>query len=662
MSSATPAESRRQIAWDRFGRLRGYRAGFAIFSLTVILDYILAKTGAPGVAIFFVTMLGLLGTAWCGYVTGIVSTALFALAVPYLVKENFSYRQTDPYGLTTLLLISLVVSRVSNNRARAEDRLRQTNDILDERVRRRTAELEQANRELSNHLAEIENLYSQLSLGVCFLDTELRYVRLNDRIAEFDGAPVSEHIGCRMADMLPPEVARILEPLFQRVADTAEPLIDYEIRAATYVQEAGERDWLISCTPVKSGSGAVIGVQVIVQDISGRKRFEEELRHTAKLESLGLLAGGIAHDFNNLLTGIMGNASLAQETFPSNHEAAALLDDVIHASEKASDLTRQLLAYAGKGKFVIQPVAVSALVEEIYPLIDSAIKSAASVQLDLDAGSLRVSADAAQLQQLIMNLVINAGEAIPEGQSGIITVRTRRQTIDNSFIRSNRLLAAEQLAPGDYLCFEVEDTGAGMDAATLDRIFDPFFTTKFTGRGLGLSAVLGIVRSHRGAMAVSSSPGGGTTFRVYLPLTEEEVPVKAGAAAPRACDTGQAVLVVDDEDVVRRTANATLARYGYRVLLASSGPEAISMYRRHEPDITLVLLDLTMPGMDGEQTLGELRRIRPEVRVVLSSGYDESDIARRFAGQRLAGFIQKPYTAAALAQKIAAASLQPETS
>jgi PAS domain S-box-containing protein len=502
----------------------------------------------------------------------------------------------------------------------------------------------------------VESLYSKLSVGLCFLDTGLRYVRINEKLASMNGAPVAAHIGRGLREMIAPAVADVVEPLYRRVLESGEPVLDQEIRGST--DGSMEGNWLVGCSPAKSDDGKVLGVQVVVQDITERKRFEEKLRHTGKLESLGVLAGGIAHDFNNLLTGILGNASLALDSLPSNHSVSPLLQDAIKASERASDLTRQLLAYAGKGRFVIEPVDLSALVREIQPLIGAAINKSAEVCLELSGRHSLVAADAGQLQQLIMNLVINGGEAIPAGQSGTVTVRTGEQEINESYIRSHSLIAGEQLTPGTYVFLEVSDTGSGMDAATLERIFDPFFTTKFTGRGLGLAAVSGIVRGHRGALSVSTMPGRGTSFRVLLPATQQEPAVPEEAAAPQESRTGQLLLVVDDEEIVRRTARASLERYGYRVLLAETGPEAIQMFARFAPEIAVVVLDLTMPGMDGEHACRELKRIRADAKIILSSGYDESEVARRFETHELAGFVQKPYTAATLVNKVTSVVLQ----
>jgi len=239
-----------------------------------------------------------------------------------------------------------------------------------------------------------------------------------------------------------------------------------------------------------------------------------------------------------------------------------------------------------------------------------------------------------------------------------VTVRTREMKVDDACMRARRVFGAEQMSPGPHVCLEVQDDGSGMEPATLDRIFDPFFTTKFTGRGLGLAAVLGIVRGHHGGLTVESTFGQGTTFRIFLPHAGMASRSKGQASAPAPAKSDRYILVVDDEEMVRRTARSGLENYGYRVLLASSGQEAVSLLERHDVGIGLVVLDLTMPGMDGAATFRALRKVRPDLTVILSSGYDEADVASRFHGERFAGFIKKPYTAAALAHKVSVVTLE----
>jgi len=409
----------------------------------------------------------------------------------------------------------------------------------------------------------------------------------------------------------------------------------------------GSWRWIEAVSKNLLGDRVIAGIVVNYRDVTERKRLEEQFRQTQKLESIGVLAGGVAHDFNNLLTGVLGNATLALEVLGPERAGRSHVEEVIKAAESAAHLTRQLLAYSGKGRFVIQPVDLSELTREMTMLVRTSIPRTVELRLDLAADLPAVEGDRGQLQQLIMNLVINGAESIPVEKPGSVSVTTGVQFIDHA----TGFEAGVEIQPGMYVKLEVRDTGGGMDPETQTKIFDPFFTTKFSGRGLGLSAALGIVRGHQGAIQVRSAPGQGTTFHVLLPASARTVS-RTGREAGRTDLRGSGtILVADDEAVVRRTAQGVLERHGYRVLLAENGREAVEALRGG-PDVSLVLLDLTMPVLGGEEALRELRRVRPDVKIVLSSGYNESDAIQRFAGQRLSGFIQKPYTAAQLADNV----------
>ena len=386
-------------------RHRGYRPALITLVVVVGLGWSFSRLFGPTFpGLFFIYLMALLAGAWWGYGPGIVVTLLIVYAAPYSYKPSFTARQVPLSGVAVFLLVSLTVSRISATRARSERNLRLANDELEERVRVRTVELESANAALQQRLAELETLYGKLSAGLTFLDTELRFVRVNEALATINGVAPAEHIGRGLREILPPDIADAVEPIFRRVLETGEPNLDYEVHGPSPNRPGSEADWLVACSPVKTEEGAALGVQVIVQDITERKRFDDKLRHTAKLESLGVLAGGIAHDFNNLLTGILGNASLAQDTVSPAHPAYAMLDDVVKASERAADLTRQLLAYAGKGRFVIEPLSLSGLIADIQPLIGTALKGAAEVRLELHDQGCSIYGDTSQLQQLIMNL------------------------------------------------------------------------------------------------------------------------------------------------------------------------------------------------------------------------------------------------------------------
>ena len=415
-----------------------------------------------------------------------------------------------------------------------------------------------------------------------------------------------------------------------------------------------------STAPIR-GDGAVAGAVLVVRDVSEQRRAEqasrekdEAFRQAQKLESIGVLAGGIAHDFNNLLTGIMGNAGLARRALQAGrHDRAAdMLQDVLKASERAADLTRQLLAYAGRGQFVIQPLDVCKLVTEVSTLIRASISKKIKLVLDVPDQCPPIKGDRTQLQQLIMNLVINGGEAIGEGAGTLtVSIRTEHFTERREHIRT----AGFPITAGDYVRIDVIDTGEGMDQETRDRIFEPFFTTKFLGRGLGLSAALGIVRGHHGAIGVSSFPDSGTTFTVLLPVIQEAAEVRRSGAqsVPEHDLKGVGtILVVDDDIAVRSLASSVLHEAGYTVELAEDGMQAIERLRQLGESVDLILLDLTMPELGGAEAALELRRIQPDVPIVAMSGYGDVEVMERFSAARIDDLLPKPFRPDQLTAKV----------
>jgi PAS domain S-box-containing protein len=423
---------------------------------------------------------------------------------------------------------------------------------------------------------------------------------------------------------------------------------------AMRIRKDGRPIWIsITASPIRDRRGEVIAISTTARDITEIKALEEQLRQAAKLESLGVLAGGIAHDFNNLLVGILGNASLARDTLPPSSNIQPMLDGVINASERAAVLTRQLLAYSGKGKFVIQPVDVSDLVRDMTKLVQASIPKSVVLRPRLAPGLPPVVADVAQLQQLIMNLVINAAEAIGDNP-GLVTITTGEQQIVDEETSGTKV-GTDPITAGRYVFFEVDDDGAGMDEATIAKIFDPFFTTKFTGRGLGLSAVLGIVRGHQGFIKVASSPGRGSMFKVFFPAALEKIPPQPVHEVKDDLTGSGVILLVDDEELVRHFAATMLAQLGYTILEAANGQEAIELFQRNLNKIMLVILDLSMPVMDGEECLKRLKGIKPDVPILLSTGFSETEAARRFQSAGVATFLQKPYTAQHLARLVKSA-------
>jgi len=502
-------------------------------------------------------------------------------------------------------------------------------------------------RRLDQQLRHLAAIVESSADAIISKTLEGRILTWNAGAEEVYGYTAAEAIGRPMTLLLPAdrpdEEAEILERIRR-----GQPVEHFE---TVRRRKNGELiDVSLTISPVRDATGRIMSASHVARDITERKRLDEQLRHTQKLESIGVLAGGVAHDFNNLLTGILGNASLALEILPEGDPARELLQNVLDSSDRAAHLTRQLLAYAGQGQFVIEPVDVSRMVHEISGLIQTSIPKNVHLKLELREDVPSIQADPSQVQQLIMNLVVNGAEAIPADENGIVLVTSGLHEVDEGYLRDN--LPGYDLAPGLYATLHVHDTGCGMDETTLGRIYDPFFTTKFMGRGLGLAAVQGIVRGHRGALKVSSRPGKGTTFEVLLPVAGHTAAASGTGPAPRPNPRDRLVLVIDDEEIIRRTAKSMLERHGYTVVLAENGQEGVDLFRALGERVSAVLLDMTMPVMGGQEAMGRLKALDPTVKVVLSSGHTEAEAVRQFKGAGLSGFIQKPYSSSALAEKL----------
>ena len=396
---------------------------------------------------------------------------------------------------------------------------------------------------------------------------------------------------------------------------------------------------------------------VVARDVTERREAAEQQRqlqarvfHSQKLESLGVLAGGIAHDFNNLLCGMLGFAEIAQTEAPQGSRLASRLQRVQDAAIRAANLCRQLLAYAGRGRVSTEAVNLSALVSEMVDLARAAITNKADLRLDLASGLPFVEGDPAQLTQVVLNLVINASEALRDGR-GAIVVSTGIRQCDRRMLVSP--YQHDELPEGEYVCLRVADTGVGMSEETKARLFDPFFTTKFAGRGLGLSAVVGIVRKHGGAIQVESREGSGSAFTVLFPAATAVVAARVEESPTRPSWRGSGtILVVDDEPAARESAHVMLEELGFDVLEATDGLAGVELFRARADSITAVLLDLTMPRMGGAQALAAMRSIRPEVRVVLMSGYSEADVGVRGGAPAPNGFLEKPFRWSELAETL----------
>ncbi len=525
-----------------------------------------------------------------------------------------------------------VTRDITEKRALIES-LQRHQQELETLVAERSGELEQERRTL-------QLIYDAHQDPMMLLSVEpgptYRVVSINQACAEALGQRPADIVGKRLEPYLRAPAEPVLAT-YRRALETGEAQ-HLERRAPL-----GGREHIFDSEviPLPGPAGGPGHLLISARDITERVRMEESLRQTQRLESLGVLAGGIAHDFNNLLTTVLGNASLGSLALPAESPGRVYLDRIEEATVRAADLTRQLLAYAGKGNFVKTTVDLNRAVQEMTQLLSVSISKKAALRYDLSEVKPKVEADPSQIQQLIMNLVTNASEAIGEETSGLITVRTGLQHLDEHYIRN--LALAFPVEPGLFATLEVSDTGCGMTAETQSRMFDPFFTTKFTGRGLGLSAMTGILRSHLGSLKIYSEVGRGSTFKLFLPAVAQDWAEPALHADLSAWRTTGRVLVVDDEAGARGVTRQMAEHLGLEVLEAGDGREAVELFQIHHGTLALVVMDLTMPHMDGRHAYRLMREVDDRVPVILTSGYSEADAAQAFVGKGLAGFLQKPF-------------------
>ena len=549
-----------------------------------------------------------------------------------------------PYDLAYLM-------RLCEN-ARREKALLRVEDLLE----RRTQELREQ--------AEIHRVVADFTSGWEYWlapDGRFRYVSPSaERITGYAPEAFLQDPDL-LARMVHPDDQAQLAAHHREVALAAARPGEWEFRIQT---RTGATRWISQIwAPVQNREGAFWGIRASNRDITDQKEaetarleMERRLLHAQKLESLGVMAGGIAHDFNNLLTAILGNLDLARQDLPRNSAVLEFLEHALEASHRAADLTRQMLAYAGKARFEPASMDLGATVRVNSRLLRAAIPQTITLNLQTAEGMPRIIADPSQMQQVVMNLITNAAEAIGD-QAGVVTLTTGVAHCDVGLLRRSRLEVKPP--PGLYAFVEVADTGCGMNAEIQQRLFDPFFTTKFLGRGLGMSSVLGIVRGHQGAILVDSRPGHGATIRVLFPLDARQASPADGPEAPASAQpvNGHApalrsILVVDDEEPVRRVCARIVEGLGYQAVNAADGEEALQRLAERFGEIDCVVLDLTMPRLDGLSTFRRMQKICPELPVILTSGYPESEPTRKLVGEGLAGFLQKPFLSGVLQAKI----------
>ena len=476
-------------------------------------------------------------------------------------------------------------------------------------------------------------------------DPDGKFVFVNQHCLELLGARASNIVGRTAFDVYPIASARIFN-----TNDKAVLTGNTVVSTTEEVEFNGAAHTLLTSRfPIPRENGDRL-IGAVSMDITEMKRAEEERRQielqmqqAQKLESLGVLGGGIAHDFNNLLVGILGHAELARAQTAAGNPASEHIGKVITTAKRAAELANQLLAYTGEGGLVVEPCDLTVMVKEMTDLLNVSISKKVALVYDLASSLAVIECDSTQIRQIIMNLIVNASDAIGNNQ-GEVALRTGVRRCGRGELESIGGKAAHPA--GDYVFLQVQDSGCGMDAETLSHIFDPFFTTKFTGRGLGLAALMGIIRNHQGAVTVDSTPGSGTIFTVYFPASD--LPVRQATVGQTKEGEGWigsgTVLVADDEDVVREVACSMLTALGYTCLTAVNGREAVDLFQAHHPDIRAVLLDLTMPELSGHEVFAEIRKITNDVPVIISSGYGKSnELVELDTAETKTTFLQKPY-------------------
>ncbi len=443
-------------------------------------------------------------------------------------------------------------------------------------------------------------------------------------------------------------------------SDTEHPLFEFHnhfinneitqgLETVWFNRDGSPLHFLENYRVVRDESGKLLYFEGTVEDITERKKLEtaklkleREVLQTQKLESLGVLTGGIAHDFNNILMAILGNADLALIEIDQGSKAHSNVKAIEESAKRAAGLVKQMLAYTGKGKLLVEWIDISNIIQEMKHILEVSISRKTKIRFHLAENLPLIEGDAAQIRQTIINLVANASDAI-ESADGSISLTTGTMICDSDYL--GKTYFEEPLSEGHYVFIDVTDNGCGMTEQTRNNLFDPFYTTKFTGRGLGLAAVSGIIRGHFGAVNVRSEPGNGTTIRVLFPAQRKHGKLKLEAFSGKSNDLSGsgAILLVDDEESVLSVGKQMLEHLGFSVVTASDGQAAVDLYKEHSESIMLVILDLIMPVLDGEETFKKLCEINEDVAVILCSGYNEQEVTQRFIGKELAGFLQKPY-------------------
>jgi len=504
-------------------------------------------------------------------------------------------------------------------------------------------------------LRESERRFKDISFSMADwiweVDKNGKYTFASGKAKQVLGYAPKEIIGKTPFELMPEDEAKKVGRIFKKISLEKKPIVDLENWNLT---KQGEKICLLTNgLPILDEKSNLLGYRGVDTDITDRKRAEEEkaklenqLRQAQKMEAVGTLAGGIAHDFNNLLGGILGYSSLLLSKLAPDDPHRKYVELIERASNRAAELTNRLLGFARQGKYEDKPVDINYLIGGVVELISASVDKRIEIKAELCEDNPLTKGDQNQLEQVLMNLCVNARDAMPNG--GQLSINSRQVHLDEGF--ASKHLGA---TPGDYLCITVSDTGMGMDKRTKTKIFDPFFTTKEQGRGtgLGLAMVYGIVKNHNGYLSVYSEAGKGTTFEIYLPLAQDSL-IRPERKEEKVSLGSESILVVDDEEILRHLMKDILENLGYGVMLASDGQEAVDLYREHQAKIDMVIVDMMMPRMGGKETFQELKRINPEVKALLASGYAKNTAAQGILDLGVKDFLHKPFSLEEISNKV----------
>ncbi len=590
--------------------------------------------------------------------TSLLATAVLAIYYMQSASGPYIWPGTSTHELVlymqafivTLVISSWALLTIITEMRRLHTDLDIHRNNLKGLVNERTIELVETQRQLvavnqslkeSNAL--MDDYFSLAPVAMGFCDTEMRYVRLNQELADINGLSIEDHISKRPSDILPRELGITVEEEFETVLQTGQAIVNEEISGETLAQPGVTRHWLHSYFPILNADRSLIGIGVALIEITKLKSTEEQLRQSQKMEALGTLSGGIAHDFNNILYPIFLYADLLMEKFDTDSKEYTDLKEITSAAERAKDLVSQILMFSQRSEGVKHVCDLVHVIKEPMKLMRAALRATITIEEKLPDGIVPVFCDSTQIYQVVVNTCTNAGQAILD--SGKITI-----ALDSSEFKGIVCCDGTKI-DGNYCRLTVTDSGVGMDAETQEKIFEPFFTTREVGQGtgLGLSTVYGIVQDHDGGIRVSSKPDKGTTFEVFLPLAEEPVEkLNETRENPQDYAGTENILFVDDEKSIRISVRSCLEEVGYNVTAVADGQKALDIFAKDLDRFDLIMTDLTMLNMTGEQLSHEVMKLRPNTPVILVTGHGTTISAKRRDAAGIRAFLQKPLAPADL--------------